>query len=178
MSHNAVGGNDLSTMYFAYQYDALGNVTQETQTGVGTTGYSYDAQSQLTQASRGSGSYIWNYAYDTYGNLRSWDYRIANLVQESATYTYGNTEWLDLLTGISVTKNGTTYTGSYAYDTSGNPTSYYNVGDLNTWTLRWKNGRERHRLTKAERNRHKNRLFGRKAGFWHNTELQSNDEIV
>ena len=37
--------------------------------------YNYDKQYQLTQANRSYGSYIWNYQYDTYGNVRDRDYR-------------------------------------------------------------------------------------------------------
>ena len=31
---------------------------------------------------------------------------------------------------------------SCTYDGAGNPTSFFNVGDLSTWTMTWKNGRE------------------------------------
>ena len=50
---------------------------------------------------------------------------------ESHTYTYGNSEWRDLLTKY----DGTTI----SYDTNGNPTSYYNGS---SYTMAWKNGRQ------------------------------------
>ena len=61
---------------------------------------------------------------------------------EMINYTYGDSNWRDLLTAVSGTKNGNSFSGSYVYDGAGNPTSFYNVGDLSTWTMTWKNGRE------------------------------------
>ena len=133
-------------LYYRYSYDALGNITQIKEIGpdntvLDTTDYSYDNQGQLTSAvSTSCGN--WSYQYDTYGNLRSWTYLVPGFFSESYAYTYGDAAWIDLLTGLTVTKNGTTTTGSYVYDGSGNPTSYFSPGDLSTWTMSWKNGRE------------------------------------
>ena len=78
-----------------------------------------DAQGQLTKAVKGSTTY--NYSYDSVGNI---------LTANGHTYTYGNSDWKDLLTA---------YDGqSITYDGSGNPTSYYNG---TRWTLGWTNGR-------------------------------------
>ncbi len=48
---------------------------------------------------------------------------IVNLWRGTRTYTYGDSDWRDLLT---------------AYDAIGNPTSYYNG---TRWTMSWVNGR-------------------------------------
>ena len=67
------------------------------------------------------GSTTYSYAYDFCGNITS-----AN----GHTYTYGNTQWKDLLTA---------YDGqAISYDGSGNPTSYYNG---TRWTFGWEEGR-------------------------------------
>ena len=131
----------FATKTFNYTYDILGNIKKIVGNG-DTWTYTYDNQSQLTQANCNNNSYIWNYQYDTYGNVRYRDYRVGVSVQDSITYTYGNSKWKDLLTAISGTKNGTSFSGSYAYDGIGNPTSYYNVGDLTSWSMSWRNGRE------------------------------------
>ena len=59
--------------------------------------------------------------YDSWGNLlykRTYAYTTGTLgtVQETVTYTYGNSSWKDQLTSY----NGQSIT----YDASGNPTSY------------------------------------------------------
>ena len=68
----------------------------------------------------------YTYTYDTYGNIRT-----ASDGTTTHTYTYGDTEWLDLLTAY----DGVTI----AYDSIGNPTNYYNG---TSWTFTWRNGRE------------------------------------
>ena len=88
-----------------------------------TASYGYDTLGQLTTETNTKGSYT--YSYDTYGNIRS----VSGT--ESHTYTYGNSEWRDLLTKY----DGTTI----SYDTNGNPTSYYNGS---SYTMAWKNGRQ------------------------------------
>lgn len=49
---------------------------------------------------------------------------------------------MDLLTAVSGTRNGTTFSGTFTYDGSGNPTNYYNLNEPGQWTMSWKNGRE------------------------------------
>ena len=49
------------------------------------------------------------------------------------TYTYGNSDWKDLLTAV----NGKTIT----YDQSGNPTNYVTYGDVEYY-IEWENGRQ------------------------------------
>ena len=95
--------------------------------------YTYDSQGQLTKEVNKNGTY--NYTYDTYGNIRS----VGGA--ETHTYTYGDSEWLDLLTA---------YDGkAITYDTIGNPNVWLNgTGD---WNLSWSNGRQ---LTEANKGSH------------------------
>ena len=135
------GSSAFTPLHLRYTYDALGNIHSETRlnpdnTTAENTVYTYDNQSQLTQAVS-SVNGTWNYQYDTYGNIRHQDHG-----SNAINYTYGDSNWRDLLTSVSGTKNGTSFTGSYVYDGAGNPTSFYNVGDLSAWTMTWKNGRE------------------------------------
>jgi len=104
---------------YSYTYDALGNILTYTAPGKAAFTYTYDNQGQLTKATNGTTTY--NYSYDTVGNITA-----AN----GHSYTYGNTNWRDLLTA---------YDGqSITYDASGNPTSYYNG---TRWTMSWEEGR-------------------------------------
>ena len=104
---------------YSYTYDALGNILTYTAPGKAAFTYTYDNQGQLTKATNGTTTY--NYSYDTVGNITA-----AN----GHSYTYGNTNWRDLLTA---------YDGqSITYDASGNPTSYYNG---TRWTMAWEEGR-------------------------------------
>ena len=139
------GSDVFERLYYKYQYDALGNITQIQEllpdnSVYGTTNYTYDNQSQLLQAQADDGR-VWTYQYDTYGNLRSKNY-LAAMDPYTYTYTYGDANWIDRLTGLTVRKNNTTKSGTYTYDNAGNPTQYFNPGDLTTWTMFWKNGRE------------------------------------
>lgn len=138
---------------YEYQYDELGNITQIREllpddSLYEKTDYTYDKQSQLTKAQT-NGGLLWTYDYDTYGNLRQRYYSMAGVSDATYAYTYGDTAWVDRLTGLSVIKNGKTTTGSYSYDGAGNPTTYFNPGDLATWTMTWKNARELSKATKS-----------------------------
>ena len=112
-----------SGMNFGYTYDDLGNIETYTAPDGGVITYTYDAQGQLLQA---AGDTTYNYTYDTVGNI---------LTANGHSYTYGNSNWKDLLTAY----DGETIT----YDNSGNPISYYNG---TRWALTWDNGRS---LTRA-----------------------------
>ena len=135
------GSGVFAPLHLRYTYDAMGNILTENRLNPdGSTAesltYTYDNQFQLTGAVS-SVNGAWNYRYDTYGNLRGKDHG-----SDRVSYTYGDANWLDLLTAVSGTKNGTSFSGSYTYDGAGNPTSFFNVGDLSTWTMTWRNGRE------------------------------------
>ena len=129
------GGTDFSGFKLSYTYAQGGNIatiTGTTRTDQNAT-YSYDKQGQLTKEINTNGTY--NYTYDTYGNIRS----VSGA--ESHTYTYDDSEWLDLLTA---------YDGkSITYDAIGNPAVWHNSsGD---WNLSWANGRQ---LTEATKGSH------------------------
>ena len=129
------GGTSFKEFNLGYEYDKAGNITKIT--GKNRTeqsaSYTYDSQNQLTKEVNTSGTY--NYTYDTYGNIRS----VSGAA--SHTYTYGDSEWLDLLTA---------YDGkSITYDAIGNPAVWHNgTGD---WNLSWDNGRQ---LTEATKGSH------------------------
>ena len=119
---------------YSYEYDAVGNITKITENGAGYTDYTYDTVNQLLTAKdyNTAGTLVkeYTYTYDTYGNIRT-----SSNGTTSHTYTYGDAEWLDLLTAY----DGNTIT----YDTSGNPLTYH---DGTTFT--WRNGRQLATLTK------------------------------
>ena len=100
---------------YSYEYDAVGNITKITENGAGYTDYTYDTVNQLLTAKdyNTAGTLVkeYTYTYDTYGNIRT-----SSNGTTSHTYTYGDAEWLDLLTAY----DGNTIT----YDTSGNPLTY------------------------------------------------------
>ena len=129
------GGAGFSDFQLSYEYDAGGNITKVTHSTntAHNASYTYDSQGQLTKEVNTNGTY--NYTYDTYGNIRS----VSGA--ESHTYTYGDSEWLDLLTA---------YDGkSITYDAIGNPAVWHNSsGD---WELSWSNGRQ---LTEANKGSH------------------------
>ena len=103
---------------YGYTYDALGNIATYTASGKSTITYTYDNQGQLLSA---VGDETYTYTYDDVGNV---------LTANGHTYTYGDTNWRDLLTAY----DGETIT----YDASGNPLSYYNG---TRWAFTWENGR-------------------------------------
>ena len=59
----------------------------------------------------------YTYTYDTAGNILS-ETKTSGGTTTSKTYTYGNSNWRDLLTQVGNT--------TINYDSSGNPTNYYN----------------------------------------------------
>ena len=137
-----------------YVYDALGNITelQEAELASGSSArrtkvrYTYDGQNQLRTETRYTyssntdttgTSVTYTYNYDTAGNLQSVQKNGATV----QTYTYGDSQWRDLLTKVG----GTTI----SYDASGNPKNWYNG---TTYTgLTWKNGRQLAQITTGGR---------------------------
>ena len=133
---------------YRYTYDALGNITEIAQSEGSyypLVRYTYDDLNQLTKAVYydGAGSAASNitatytYTYDTAGNILS-ETKTAGGTTTTRTYTYGNSDWLDLLTAV----NGNTIT----YDTSGNPLTYHN-GTTSYTSLTWVQGRQLTSLT-------------------------------
>ncbi len=106
---------------YGYSYDAVGNITAIS--GDTTESYTYDSQNQMTKAVLNGTTY--NYSYDAAGNILS---KTKTSGSGTDTFTYGNTEWRDLLTAY----NG----NSISYDTVGNPTTWYDGA-----TMTWVNGK-------------------------------------
>ena len=118
MQVTKVAYTDLPTaINFNYTYNLAGNIAVYTAPDGEQITYYYDPQGQLTRA---AGDVIYTYTYDAAGNI---------LTANGHTYTY-NSVWKDMLW---------TYDGeAFTYDSSGNPTSYYNG---TRWTFTWENGR-------------------------------------
>ena len=126
--------------------------------------YTYDSQNQLEQeilytyssaASNTSETTRYKYNYDTAGNLLSVEKYdgLTNTASDTRSYTYGNAQWLDLLTAYdggkfayegqtfteTVSPKGTVLFSVRGTPTSGNPISYYNG---TRWTMEWQQGRD------------------------------------
>ncbi len=107
---------------YGYTYDSMGNIATFSAPGKGTVTYTYDNQGQLLKA---AGDTNYTYTYDGAGNILT-----ASDGTATHSYTYGDTNWKDLLTAF----DGQAIT----YDAIGNPTSYYNG---TRWAMTWENGR-------------------------------------
>ena len=108
---------------YGYTYDSMGNIATFSAPGKGTVTYTYDNQGQLLEA---AGDTTYTYTYDGAGNILT-----ASDGTATHSYTYGDTNWKDLLTAFG----GQAIT----YDAIGNPTSYYNG---TRWTMSWTNGKK------------------------------------
>ena len=126
-----------------YTYDALGNITrisQSTKPFYTLVAYEYDAQNQLTKETyyNGNGTAAGNitrtisYTYDTAGNILS-ETKTVGSKTTTKTFSYTDSNWKDLLTGIDDQK--------LVYDASGNPTTYRN-GTSVYYDMEWVNGRQ------------------------------------
>ena len=127
--------NGGTTSVLNYTYDANSNITSEIGTSPQFSQYNntyvYDNMNQLTRHI--TPDYISFYTYDKSGNILT-NRTLDDLTYEYTrddVYTYGNSQWGDLLTAF----NGTSIT----YDQIGNPLSYYNG---NSYAFEWQNGRE------------------------------------
>ena len=135
----APSGTPFTSAKYSYTYDDAGNILTVTDNIGNVTTYTYDNQGQLlTEHGNVSGmgdapfNYSDTYTYDGVGNILT-----ASDGETTHTYTYGDSNWKDLLTA---------YDGeSITYDAIGNPTSYYNG---NRWTFGWENGRQLTSLSK------------------------------
>ena len=117
---------------YKYDYDANGNI-KTVVFGGKTTTYTYDKQNQLTREDNQAAGKTWVWTYDDAGNITSrkeYAYTTGTLgaVQDTVNYTYGNSNWGDLLTAY----DGQTIT----YDGIGNPLTD------GTWSYTWEHGRE------------------------------------
>ena len=105
-----------------FTYDAAGNITHE-KTSNGDWDYKYDTQGQLIKATNGTVTYT--FTYDDAGNILT-----ASDGTQTHTYLYDDEDWKDLLTSFDGHE--------LKYDSSGNPTTYYNGQD---WTFGWASNR-------------------------------------
>ena len=127
-----------------YEYDAAGNITairNSTENFPLLAAYEYDGLNQLTKETR----YTYNsagtqssteitYTYDTAGNLLT-----KTDGSTTSTYTYGNSDWADLLTAF----NGQTIT--YEMEggkPTGNPTTWHNTTINDYYDMTWEKGRQ------------------------------------
>ena len=138
-------GSSTKLSGYRYAYDSRNNIVQETDMNTGKNWkYTYDGLGQLRYASEYASTGVaenrYKYYYDNGGNLTSW--KIQNddntVTKEEHTYTYGDSNWKDLLTAF----DGKTIT----YDANGNPTKYYNGA-----TMTWRNGRQLGATVREER---------------------------
>ena len=113
---------------YAYSYDANGNILSD-----GSSTYVYDSANQLIRENNAAAGKTWTWEYDGAGNIlykKEYAYTTGTLGTATSTiaYTYGNSNWGDLLTAY----NGSQLT----YDSVGNVLSdgscYYS----------WKQGRQ------------------------------------
>ena len=119
---------DDNGIIYNYIYDKLGNITEIYKNNSLTNKYYYDTHSQLIKEDNILTNQTILYEYDNYGNILSKKVYTNNTLIKEDTYTYGDTNWQDLLTKYN--------NESITYDTIGNPTSIGNK------TLTWINGRE------------------------------------
>ena len=117
---------------YTYIYNDNGNIASISSNNHTAT-YEYDTLDRLTRANDPIAGKTWVYNYNSGGNIlkRSEYAYTANALgtpSEEVTYTYGDSQWKDLLTAY----NGKPIT----YDEIGNPLTY------DGWTYTWQHGRQ------------------------------------
>ncbi len=112
---------------FKYTYDANGNITSIRDINNNIIAeYEYDALNQLVGEYNGYLNKTYTYIYDNGGNIIDViEYSHATGLSTQKSYTYGDSQWRDLLTNY----NGTNLT----YDAIGNPLNWIN-GESFTWS--------------------------------------------
>ena len=134
--YTTLKGSSTKQSGYRYTYDARNNITRITNLKDNSyIAYAYDKLGRMQYAteyaSNGTAQKRYKYYYDNAGNLTSWRIEdgTATIIKEEHTYTYGDSNWKDLLTAFDGQ--------SITYDANGNPTKYYNGG-----TMTWRNGRQ------------------------------------
>ncbi len=119
----ASGGTAGSVQNLGFQYDALGNLTQRTDTIAGVTEtFGYDTLNRLTSSAVSSGASK-SYTYDAIGNIAS--------KSDVGTYSYP-ASGVGSVRPHAVSSVSGTVSASYSYDANGNETS--GAGRTLTWT--------------------------------------------
>ena len=116
----------------SYTYDDNGNILTVSD-GTNTTSYVYDSANQLIRENNQAGGFTHTWEYDDAGNIvkrMKFAYVAGSLsgFKGTVTYTYGDSQWGDLLTAY----NGK----ALKYDTIGN--LLYD----RTWSYTWQHGRQ------------------------------------
>ena len=131
---NTTTGQIASYNGYTYTYDANGNILSVSD-GTNTTSYEYDSANQLIRENNQAGNDTHTWTYDNAGNITSrkeYAYTTGSLegitAASTVSYTYGDSDWGDLLTGYG--------TNSITYDAIGNPLS---DGE---WSYVWQHGRQ------------------------------------
>ena len=106
---------------FRYGYDGCGNISE-----INDMWYLYDEAGQLTTEVNIKTDTGKDYVYDKGGNITEVRHFENGEYGATDTYTYGNSNWKDLLTEY----NGNKIT----YDEIGNPLTYYNGMEF-SWTM-------------------------------------------
>ena len=117
---------------YTYTYDKNGNILTISD-GTNTTSYEYDSANQLVRENNQQQGFTCTWTYDNAGNIllrKEYAYTTGTLGESDNTvsYTYGDTNWGDLLTAYG--------NNTITYDTIGNP---LNDGE---WTYTWQHGRQ------------------------------------
>jgi len=134
--YTTLKGSSTKQSGYRYTYDVRNNITRITNLKDNSyIAYACDKLGQMQYATEyaanGTAQKRYKYYYDNAGNLTSWRIEdgTATIIKEEHTYTYGDSNWKDLLTAFDGQ--------SITYDANGNPTKYYNGG-----TMTWRNGRQ------------------------------------
>ena len=128
-------GNTIAQGNLGYEYDGAGNIAVITENGEVKVRYYYDGLNQLGLEQNAWTGKCYHYDYDDGGNIiKKQVYPYGSSASDPSTqtytYTYGDSEWKDLLTNY----NGTAIT----YDGIGNPQNW--AGSKKNLT--WENGRQ------------------------------------
>jgi len=134
--------SDYYDTTYSYTYDNNGNILTVSD-GTNTTSYVYDSANQLIRENNPYAQKTWTWTYDNAGNiLTRYEYAYTTGALGTATdtvvYTYGDSNWGDLLTKYDGT--------DISYDAIGNTLTD------GTWTYEWKRGRQLVSMTEADDN--------------------------